>query len=198
MLFSGPMVRAILEGRKTQTRRVVKHIPALGSPDKWCGREHDPQFNAIAGDFRDYAPYPVGTRVWVRETWRTDHANHQTKPSGLPVYEPIYYESTASCTVEPTMGWGVKRPAIFMMRWMSRITLGITDVRVERLQDICEEDAWEEGIHDLAADNEQWYGDPDQGRKTFCLLWESINGPGSWDQNSWVWVYTFKRVEVQA
>ncbi len=91
-----------------------------------------------------------------------------------------------------------KRPAIFMPRAVSRITLQITDVRVERLQSISEADAREEGCGFLLPEYPQWDGDPNLYRKLFRVLWESINGAGSWPANPWVWCVSFRRVGLEA
>lgn len=188
ILFSGVMVRAILEGRKTQTRRAIK---------KACN------------PFRDICPYGVpGDRLWVRETWcelRVGHFNEIGLPRDLLVTRYDYprrngaaYRATTSPDGDAFRAdFGYKwRPSIHMPRWASRITLEIVSVRVERLHDISESDAADEGAGLLLADHEYWDGDPDQYRKCFRALWESINGPGSWAENPYVWAIEFKRVEV--
>ncbi len=140
ILFSGEMVRAILEGRKTQTRRVIK-----------------PQ------------PDNVRNSVFVKSGFETNHG-----------YEIMN-------------GRGKWRPSIFMPRWASRINLEIVNIRVERLQDISEKDAKKEGV-------QPFFGrgtDPNDRHPYYdCFheLWNSINGPGSWDLNPWVWVIEFRRV----
>ena len=195
ILFSGPMVNAILDGRKTQTRRAVKHC----TQNSAASRPYFPG-GYKQGKFVEPTDCPYGQpgdRLWVRETWGRGY----TYGGGDPVF---WYRADGESRFEqkPSVICDYTRPpdnakwkpSIFMPRWASRITLEITDVRVERLRDISEEDSWEEGIHDLAADNEQWDGDPDQGRKTFCLIWQSINGKGSWEQNPWVWVVSFRKI----
>ncbi len=181
ILFSGPMVRALLDGRKTQTRRIKKErLPSLRSTR--ASRE------------RDDCPYGVpGDRLWVRETWAVDgpldqvRREHEDMMPGLghgPYFraDPVH-ENTG-------LTW---RPSIHMYRWMSRILLELTEVRVRRLQDIGEEDARAEGC------------EPKPGTYTadFALhgyvaayrdLWNDINGPGAWDANPWVWALTFRRV----
>lgn len=173
ILFSGPMVRAILEFRKTQTRRVVKPQPKVVHalyPD--CSIETDRIFRK--GDQRIHAPYRVGTRLWVRETFATrrdlSHVEYRAdrqEPVGLP-FEHIYDERTK---------W---RPSIFMPRRLSRINLLVTRVRCQRLQEITEEDAIAEGVD----------------ASTFPLLWGVINEKRGfpWASNPWVWVYTFERI----
>ena len=194
ILFSAPMVCAILEGRKTQTRRVVKCDGIdLAGP---CG-------NRLTGDTflsgRDWAgnhallrcPYgKPGDRLWVRETWRIDGLSTKCAleigrrhTDGLSFRADMYGDR--SCDDCPWI------PSIHMPRWASRITLEITTIRVERLQDISAEDCIAEGIstqlreHDATCDLQSKYK----------ALWQSIYGPGSWDANPWVWVLEFKRVE---
>jgi len=181
ILFSGPMVRAILEGRKTQTRRVVK-------PQPGCDPRDDEHLDM------GRCPYgQPGDRLWVREAWHTDErdleyarAKHEDAMSDSPIYYRADPENdNAGCT------W---RPSIHMPRWASRITLEITRVRVERLQEISEKDAIAEGadpyLHPVHPGREGL-----RHVDGFRSLWESINGPGSWDANPWVWVIEFKRVE---
>ena len=194
ILFSGPMVRAILDGRKTQTRRIVKPQPVMFHPQVIAGRLIDEE--------QDIMPCPYGQpgdRLWLREAWRVAACYDQHPGSWLAgklTSRNVQYEAGGDTFLHgPALGR--YRHGRFMPRWASRITLEITDVRVERLQDISEEDSWAEGIHDLAADNEQWDGDPDQGRKTFCLLWQSINGKDSWEQNPWVWVVSFRKLPTK-
>ena len=174
ILFSGAMVRAILAGAKIQTRRVVK-APGWSSPGK-------------AGvDFG--CPYGgVGDRLWVRESFSI--YNQPGNPQ-------VFYKADS----EP--GDPLKyKPSIHMPRWASRITLEVTDVRVERLQDICEEDARAEGITDggcLVCGEHEPCGctnpTPD-ARDSFINLWDSINAQRgySWSSDPWVWVVAFKKI----
>jgi hypothetical protein len=221
ILFSGAMVRAILDGTKTQTRRIIKNpINALhtgGHPVKlladWALSglvEFDPSSGVVAFDVqcavddtriaRTACPYGIpGDRLWVRETWGE---------SGLNRYEYRAFPADGS-DFRCVSRW---RPSIHMPRVVSRITLEIVSVRVERLQDISEADAMVEGIKSWG---ESWdtkkcaemmlrggsgeFGDfVEQGvaRSLYRALWESINGPGSWDANPWVWVIEFKKVEA--
>lgn len=197
ILFSGQMVRAILEGRKTQTRRVAKigdgshvedeDIPAAyedGSRDPWImdfQTKHYPQW------VKRHCPYgKPGDRLWVRETWAD---------TGWPLTGPaIAYRADPDHADHDMPRW---RPSIHMPRWASRITLEVVSVRVERLQEISEEDAKAEGINNAG---EQWEcyccgGTKSTARGSFETLWESINGPESWDANPWVWVVEFKRIK---
>ena len=120
------------------------------------------------GEFRD--------RLWVKETWRVCGGKEYEYQKHQP--SVVYRADVGEFDIEE---W---RPSIFMPRWASRITLEITQVRVERLQDITEEDAYNEGVSTLWENNVY----------AFRNLWNSINGPGSWDLNPWVWVIQFKRV----
>lgn len=213
ILFSGPMVRAILEGRKTQTRRVVKPQPpskfpfaqdgTLGGITAFWWTDKDIDLDDIAWwpgyDDQDAVKCPYGSpgdRLWVRETWC--HIGSHTGPhTGVRTIEDVRYKADGDGYV-----W---RPSIFMPRWASRITLEIVSVRVERLQDISEEDAETEGY-----ERETFYRELDKlsiarklnrltgvermpAQSWFIDLWESINGAGSWEANPWVWVIEFKR-----
>lgn len=143
IIFSCPMVRAILDGRKTQTRRA----------DKSGGTK---------------PRYAVGDLLWVRETWAEyGHCNDG------PVYA---YRADHDRT--PPSRWN---PSIHMRKEVARIWLRVLDVRIERIQEITEEDALAEGV---------------ASRDGFIELWEAIHGRGAWEQNNWVWVYEFERVEV--
>lgn len=185
ILFSGPMVRALLDCRKTQTRRVVKPEPWAVMPHKagdqpWAyGFKFYPGSTTNGDSFRMKCPFGyVGDRLWVRETWcNYPMAGNDGAPG-------LIYRATSD--VIPKGYW---KPSIFMPRWASRITLEITDVRVERLNDISEADAVREGV--------QCAGVPASltNRGAFAKLWESINGDGSWKQNPWVWVIDIKRIE---
>lgn len=210
------MVRAILEGQKTVTRRVVKRQYVDG---KWSVRPTDsPRYERHSHDWwlpegtQPYAAFPQcpygkpGDRLWVRETFATLSAGQ---------YEPVkpargYGQDLRFAATDPLADCdiGVRgyawRPSIHMPRWASRILLEVTDVRVERLQDISEHQAQAEGIEHLPhldpAGTCHWrvYGSESSGTNSpvasFESLWESINGAGSWDANPWVWVVEFRRV----
>lgn len=199
ILFSGPMVLAILEERKTQTRRIVKE-PVLSTAYK------DNELNFKIGERYIKCPYgQVGDRLWVRETFRyisytegydsgVDQGGGHDWGDG---YSFVQYKSDSFIfryelleedylKTSPVIDrW---YPSIHMPRWASRILLEITDIRVERLKDITEEDAKAEGIENksnhfhLACTQD------------FKRLWESINGLGSWYMNPWVWVVEFRRI----
>jgi hypothetical protein len=203
ILFSAPMVRALLDGSKTQTRRVVKPQPEaehggepywfVGGYRAWRARScTDP---IRSGSHNEIAcPYgQPGGQLWVRETWARDDED-----GGLCYRADIGKGGDADDWERnrldgvPRFRW---RPSIHMPRAASRITLEITGVRVERLQDISPEDCWAEGIQemrDAGDENGELRGSVKQD---YQALWESINGPGSWDANPWVWVVEFKRVE---
>ena len=180
ILFSGEMVKAILEGRKTQTRRVIKHIPAMGKPDDWCGKIKNPSFRQLFGDYARFCPYgEPGDRLWVRETW-ADLRSYINET--YPNQAPVAYKADDTYLVGEK--W---KPSIFMPRWASRITLEVVKVRVERVQEISVVDAIAEGIHPV-------YGA--QSIMCYAQLWDSINAKRGypWDSNPWVWVIEFKRV----
>lgn len=178
ILFSGEMVRAILDGRKTQTRRVCK-------PEHFNGSEmpldHTME-NAI--QYGAKCPYgKVGDRLWVKETFAPNGVGSALAELFQSKQQPkIYYRATH----EGAVSWNWK-PSIFMRREYSRITLEIVSVRVERLNDISQSDAVAEGV--------AWsYDEQRSPCEAYQSLWESINGAGSWAVNPWVWVIEFKRV----
>lgn len=194
ILFSAPMVRAILNGSKTQTRRVVK-----GMALRWLRPDHfTPEFTALPEN--GLCPYgQPGDRLWVRETFQrfTDDGEilYKADPAG---FEAMNEYKRFEC-IEAR--W---RPSIHMPRHLSRITLEIAAVRVERLQAISEADARAEGamFHDGGQiGHSGWRHDYSDvhadARSSFARIWNNINGPGSWDKNPWVWVIEFRRVEGQ-
>jgi hypothetical protein len=169
ILFKSDMVRALLDGRKTQTRRICKEPVVDGGTATGC------KFGT------------VGDHLWIKETFcRPEYASGPIYRADIPGPESnarIYEDEDCTCEVK----W---KPSIFMPRCASRITLEITGVRVERLQDISEDDAIAEGV------NGDECQDFDQPLPSMCYqaLWESINGSGSWQANPYVWVITFKKV----
>jgi hypothetical protein len=205
ILFSGPMVRAILDGRKTQTRRVVNPQPdSTNLSVAYTPSNHDPRTIAMKdGRYSIFCPYGrPGDRLWVRETWRTWRSLDHCKPSGLAEGAAIAYEADGRTNINnheagPLIDAGRIRQSIFMRKWMSRITLEITGIRVKRLQDINPHDALAEGIY--LNQNDWWEcGNGLRGEESptaaYRALWETINGPGSWAANPFVWVIEFTPV----
>nr|DAL61554.1 MAG TPA_asm: ASCH domain protein [Caudoviricetes sp.] len=183
MIFNGEMVRAILDGRKTQTRRPVKfpvHDKNLGC--ELAGNELAGELSA--GNYLNSAFGKPGDRIWVRETW----AEAGASAPDLKLYRANYPEHVPSIyeNVPPAeeIRW---TPSIHMPRTASRIQLEITDVRVERLRSMSQDDARAEGV--IAASG------PMEAGLAFRELWDSIYGEESWKANPWVWVIEFKRVE---
>lgn len=239
ILFSAPMVRALLDGTKTQTRRVLKpqppawvrpddkpgyscftpkgHIEFRGNYVDEAGVDHGPSCKCIK------LPFAKGQRLWVRETWACHWATNDQPPRDIdPDIWSVRY--MADDYIRPAVRDGdvadldqcqLGRPSIFMPRWASRLTLTVTDVRVERLQNISEDDAFAEGIESdiwdmavVARDYRQpdarfigWGGaippstsvDDDRvGRESYRTLWDSINGKGAWEANPWVVAVSFE------
>jgi hypothetical protein len=254
ILFSAPMVRSILDGTKTQTRRIIKPQPPempvpnchpshkqkhaapyldaycggqrteknpRGHSGEWCWWQVDDQ--ACPPNFKCKFGVP-GDRLWVRETWaKTTNVDGQMDWPGRPhirlkdaddgdePFEAIIYRADGEwewCDGDGfRSGKSYWRPSIYMPRAASRILLEITDIRVERLQDITEDDAVAEGLHifkegdgnlyysalsdDWFGDFEKWHLDP---RDAYHALWESINGPDSWDASPFVWVLNLRNI----
>jgi hypothetical protein len=201
--FSGPMVRAIREDRKTQTRRLIKPQPdrklkaGEGDPGFWFVESyHSPAWKCPYGK--------PGDRLWVRETWKAFLKASKHNTGGFKAYDPSPSKVTSRLEFRADQNeeqarrdltkW---RPSIFMPRWASRITLEVTGVRVERLQEISEADAKAEGIEELSHGFRDYLKRDVQmdAVSSYESLWESINGAGSWDANPWVWVIEFKRLE---
>ena len=205
ILFSAPMVRALLAGTKTQTRRVVNARAwqdAGVAPHAQCIDVGGDTVTWYDNDGEHSARFPVcpygqpGDRLWVKETWKADQIWDSFRPLDIPEGEAILYRGDHHATRIIPFVWGRGRPSIFMRRWMSRLTLELTSVRVERLNDISEEDAIAEGID--AEVTPRAPGDPylpvRNPSDRYRDLWESLNGAGSWAANPWVWVLSFRRV----
>ncbi|HCF4136747.1 TPA: hypothetical protein NIE10_001816 [Pseudomonas aeruginosa] len=203
ILFTGPMVRAIIEGRKTVTRRVMKYQPhedasvTVGNYNVTVVDRHGEQqpgpeaFGAWWSDGERGCICPhgqPGDRLWVREAWAADAQVDAIAPRDLSQGEPIWYPADLSVrqTGCSMISKGRGRPSIHMPRWASRILLEITAVRVERLQDISDPGALAEGV----SHSEMHSGD--SLVDVFARLWESTGG--DWAANPWVWVVEFKRV----
>jgi hypothetical protein len=220
ILFSAPMIQAILAGRKTQTRRIVKPVGKdegfvladLLGDSWWPFRSYDGEsFDDGSGcEVAIECPYgKIGDRLYVKEAWKTRAMFDNMKPVdiGKRVGKDVLYladnvfTDISGCRDEFVAGR--YRHARFMPRWASRITLEIENVRVQRVQEISEEDARAEGIESvvdgtvgrtwkLHGDLErlnQWTKDP---RWAFQCLWNSING--NWDENPWCWAIGFREV----
>lgn len=247
VLFSGEMVRAILAGRKTMTRRIVKPQPIQVDGElrfKWAtffdnGHVHtwdregtggqnwqadeypnENKFRAALRRTPYEKPCPYGSRgdrLWVRETWTSAvsagmaqiaYAADGRWGSMSADFKPVFHGWTLGVTDKVMEDWQELngnwvgrsyfekkwRPSIHMPRSVARIILDITDVRVERLQDITEEDAVREGVTpgDGSPVNGFQTESPYSATAAFAGLWESINGPGSWDANPWVWAIAFR------
>ncbi|MEQ5206544.1 hypothetical protein [Proteus sp. fly-1067] len=219
IIFNAEMVRAILDGRKTQTRRIVKNV----MPDNgiWLKKPTKTRSGAtthvLDAPKHNLCPLgKIGDRLWVRETWSV--VSHEFDDDGLMIdyvpdrptkavrempYGHGYFTGHVIYSADGDFTWGDDdgcidgrscwKPSIHMPRWASRITLEITNVRVERLNDISNDDAKSEGC---------WYGRgggvPDKALTPsyqFPTLWEEIYGDGSWSSNPWVWVIEFKKAE---
>lgn len=231
IIFNAEMVRAILDGRKTQTRRLV---PAWQLPKHYPDNTENPRYNwmataqrhrrwgygvfgeteeACAKELSEMAPCPFGSagnRLWVRETWGVvshDFDENEQIIDWVPdrpataIHEmPFgngYYSGHAIYAADGEFTWGDDdgsgekscwKPSIHMPRKACRLVLEITDVRVERLRSMSQQDARAEGV--IAASG------PMEAGLAFRQLWESIYGADSWQANPWVWVIEFKRVEA--
>ncbi|HHL1518096.1 TPA: morphogenetic protein [Klebsiella pneumoniae] len=224
MIFNAEMVRAILDGRKTQTRRIMKVQPEsnqLGlllitdsTKHSDIGKYHWAESNATGNHVRSKlfsCPFgAVGDRIWVRETWSSDFANYypndrvwyaadNNRQLDIEVVDGVRGIYSPESDVHVPFRW---QPSIHMPRWASRILLEITDVRVERLNAISEEDATAEGVPPAGSLLPDYLGtfltpkgDFATAKVAFQRLWESIYGEESWKANGWVWVISFKRVE---
>lgn len=222
ILFKAPMVRAILAGRKTQTRRLISGsnstvdgrrpirdlCAALDLSRAVVTKNANPTLSVprVDDDDRCHRVRPVfeiGDRLWVREAWR--HIPACPVPMCRDI-TCIEYAATPTFSPEQNDRLGIEspwRPSLFMPRWASRITLEVTEVRAQRLQDISEEDAKAEGIMaqrlpDLVGNRWHW-GDTSHDRcssprMAYSALWDHINGKSSWAANPYVWAYTFKQV----
>lgn len=190
ILFSGQMVRAILEGRKTMTRRVCKVSPEYrfkglmthslnnAPPFKLSATFVEPNTNS--GVLLDCPYGQVGDHLWVRETWAKDYDD-----SSVRYMADIKHPDKANYANRTRRGWKL---SIYMPRAFSRITLEITKIRTERLQEITQKDAMKEG-YDFSASGSA------SAIEWFKTLWDSINGKKyPWESNPWVWVIEFRRI----
>lgn len=182
ILFSGPMVRALLAGTKTQTRRTLNPQPELADGSwrvRWGSVNRVWQDGLNPAITPNWLRIAVGDRLYVREHWRTGGANDHLAPRDLPPEwaHPIEYLADGT-----DIRNGRFRQGMHMPRWASRLTLTVSDVRVERLQDCTEADAIAEGV----SASDHW-----PATMAYRDLWDRINGPGAWDTNPWVAAYSF-------
>ncbi len=192
ILFSAPMIRAILDGRKTMTRRVIKNVPEI----LMIGQPLPELVEAYKNAWIKTCPYQPGDHLWVREAWGVAPCYNIYAPRNIPLSSRRHVDYKA----DGPEYWGVHadkwRPSIFMPRWASRITLEVEAVRVERLQDITEEDAVAEGfVSQWDEDADSSYEHGPSARELFAALWDSLNAKRNygWVTNPFVWVITFKR-----
>lgn len=207
ILFNAPMVRAILGDVKTVTRRPIKPAPLMVTEHgtaRWAGAPEDLQ-RLLEQNGRKCPYGEPGDRLWVREAWAADAQVDSIAPRELSKGEPIVYPADGSVrqTGCAMISQGKGRPSIHMPRWASRILLEITAVRVERLQDISEEQAIGEGCYPIIEEEHTYFANHQpapafgrslEARGAFQILWMSINGAENWDSNPWVWVVEFNRV----
>jgi len=206
IIFNAEMVRAVLEGRKTQTRRIMKVQPV--SPELELSRiiestrrtEDGKFFWREPGSFVNNrrsvlfsCPFgEVGDRLWVRETWAEAGGSApelQLYRANYPTHVPSKYENVPPAE---SIRW---RPSIHMPRWASRIKLEITGVRVERLTALSDDDARNEGCPAQLPHNPE---DEHQARTWFRGLWSEMYGEESWQANPWVWVIEFRKLEAKS
>ncbi len=199
ILFNSEMVRAIVSGQKTQTRRIIKPeplsvvdnatVPYIGTPSELM--------KALEQSNRK-PPYVVGDTLYVRETW----AYHKLAINSHQDDKGPFVYAADPMADQHRLG-DVWRPSIHMPKYAARIFLEVANVRAERLHNISEQDCWDEGCEEIMHD----FDDISQiemaknigsciedMRPVYALLWEKINGAGSWDANPWLWVVNFKKV----
>jgi hypothetical protein len=214
ILFSTPMVKAIIEGRKTQTRRVIRPQPDMdgGIIENGILNRYFPGSIELDMNNPIKSPYGIGDILWVRETWKCVYHD-----AGLNLYKVEYFDGSRkefsfdknsdkffSFASKDGKGW---QPSIYMHYEAARIFLKVTSVRVERLQDITDKEAIAEGIYEVRK-NGWYYCDPSttktpncslavKPKQAFIWLWDQINEKRgySWLSNPWVWVYEFMRVK---
>jgi len=212
ILFSGPMVRALLAGEKTQTRRIIKSQPYsngyhFDGQEILCHNDYLPPSAMLMdvkfGNYIDtisnlegwesLCPYgQPGDRLYVRETW---NFNKNAIGSAREEDGPFEYAADGHKSQTIDDRWW---PSIHMPRYASRIMLEITKVRIEQLHDITDDDAYDEGVQTWAAEVQENGNKFSSIRSAWQALWEGINGVESWKSNPWVWVVEFKRVTPPA
>ncbi len=201
IIFSAPMIKAILDGSKTMTRRVLRKQPAdiLPMKGEWAGkrwvtlRERLPDISEQHGDIIRCRLGDPGDSLWIREGWAVHGKWDKRPPSKLPKAARVWYSTDG-----PKPAWaGRKRSGRFMPRWASRITLEITGVRVERLQEITEEDAIAEGfLGRYSKDEDGIKSELFSPIEEFRATWDSLNSSSGfpWESNCYVWVISFRRI----
>lgn len=208
ILFSAPMVKALLAGTKTQTRRTAG-VPAIEETPSGVWHVHNrhggeffPTYSHAAQSAWGYLPIEPGDRLWVKENgWERPERTEQMMRDGADTWEPYYFDADLDEQDHRDLkSWGFKRrPSIHMRRVFSRITLHVTDARVQRLQDISEADAKAEGAQFHEPKNhlshggwshDEWYVS-ETAKGSYQGLWDRINGEGSWAKNPFVAAYTF-------
>ena len=210
LIFSAPMVRALLDGRKTMTRRVLKPQPYFDKDgllwwhwSKWAGSASRDPIGSIHEEWLEHLPYVVGDRLWVREAWQDccplwhfAWCGCGSREMMVSTHRPVYRGDPIECQKRgpedkeaPPLKW---RSPIHMPRWASRRTLIVENVRVERLQEITEADAEREGVEKPILPH--WPGLP--FRSAFRGLWLDLHGPVSWEANPWVAVIGFRVVRA--
>jgi hypothetical protein len=196
ILMSTPMVQAILEGRKTQTRRIIKIDE--GEKIEFDNYETRKCFIIVGKDFVKplKCKYRVGDILWVRETWAKtgDNFHDDWEREGIYYFkaENPFNEKELHENYPHVKGFPKWRPSIFMPKEASRIFLKLKSIRVEKLNNISGEDAMKEGV-EVESMWPLYIGD---FYRSYSKLWDEINGNGSWDKNPWVWVYEFERTET--
>jgi hypothetical protein len=224
LIFQADNIRAILDGRKTQTRRLMRIPPEVAfDPETESLDEGQSKYDVLklsAYDWREWeawstlrahghvriaCPYGVtGDQLWVRESWRAEVRWNGYEPNAIPEGAPVFYQATPDPAVRSR--FGRPRSPLHLPRWACRISLRLTDVRVQRLQDITDADARREGIRfNGDAERPRFQGAPPRGdvfprlwstaREAYFDLWDSLNAKRARvDENPWLWVLEFEWV----
>ena len=209
ILFSTPMVQAILRGEKTQTRRIMQEQPpcqllSCGTSGRyWADNPEDLR----AKYFR--CKYEIGDILWVRETWAKTGDNFHDDWERKSIYyfkaDNPFNEKELHENYPQMKGFPKWRPSIFMPKEACRIFLKLKSIRIERINDISENDSLQEGIQPFTKDNNifkhgldgwEWQSMTKYAKEAYKILWQKINGEKSWAENPWVWVYEFERTDA--